>query len=269
LAELGLKPKSPVGVIETRKYDVYLYDPENPESATPKKKATVAQLKALAKGREVQLKKQYRKENRFYYKQRLPDKNESIEWAKNVLAEPYKYIILDTETTGLYEAEIVQIGIIDLDGEVILNSLIQPTISIPPEVVNIHGITDEMVSNAPTFPELYSRIVEALKDKAVLIYNAEFDINILYYCCQLHNLEELNLKKRSDCIMEWYAQYCGYWSNYHESYRTHSLEGNHSAIGDCLAALELINKMAKTKLINIDEVFERNWLKYRSRFGQD
>jgi DNA polymerase-3 subunit epsilon len=269
LAELGLKPKSPVGVIETRKYDVYLYDPENPESATPKKKATVAQLKALAKGREVQLKKQYRKENRFYYKQRLPDKNESIEWARSVLAEPDKYIILDTETTGLYEAEIVQIGIINLDGEVILSSLVKPTISILAEVVNVHGITDKMVSNAPTFPEIYSRIVEVLKDKTVLIYNAKFDINILNYCCHLHGLEELGIKKRNNCIMEWYAQYRGYWSNYHESYRTHPLKGNHSAIGDCLAALNLIKRMAETELIDIDEVFEINWLKYRSRFCQD
>jgi DNA polymerase III subunit epsilon len=57
LAEIGLKPLNPVGVIYTRKYDLCLYDPNDLDSAIPKKKATVAQLQALAKGREVQQKK--------------------------------------------------------------------------------------------------------------------------------------------------------------------------------------------------------------------
>jgi DNA polymerase-3 subunit epsilon len=263
LAELGLKPKSPVGVIETRKYDVYLYDPENPDSAIPKKKATIAQLKALAKGREVQLKKQYRKENRSYYKQRLPDKNNSIEWARNVLTDKDNYVILDTETTGLYKAEVVQIGVINIKGEILLSSLIKPTISIPSEASNIHGIIDDRVTNAPNFPEIYFKIVEVLKDKIVLIYNAEFDTRIISYCCQLHNLKELNIE--SDCIMEWYAQYYGDWSDYYNSYKSQPLQGNHSAIGDCLAALKLIKEMATTELIDIDKVFERNWLKYLER----
>lgn len=207
LAELGLKPKSPVGVIPTRKYDVYLYDPENPESAIPKKKATEAQLKALAKGRETQLLKQYRKEHYSFYKKRLPDKNNAINWARNVLAEKDKYIILDTETTGLDDDEVVQIGIINLEGETILDSLVKPTISIPETASNIHGITNEMVSEAPSIPELHPKIIEALKDKFVLIYNARFDIDLLAYSYDAHNLKYLEIDNKSDCIMEWYSQY--------------------------------------------------------------
>ena len=48
LAEISLKPKNPVGVIYTNKYALYLYEPNNPESVSPKRKATEAQLKALA-----------------------------------------------------------------------------------------------------------------------------------------------------------------------------------------------------------------------------
>ena len=177
----------------------------------------------------------------------IEDRNAAIEWAKKVLTDKKSWVILDTETTGLDCAEIVQIGIVNLNGETILGSLVKPTISIPAEVTSIHGIDDLMVEAAPTFPEMYSQIVESLKGKKVLIYNADFDVNILEYCCQLHKLKSLGLGKKSDCLMKWYAQFYGDWHDYHESYRWKPLGGDHSAVGDCLAALNVLNNMAEAK----------------------
>ena len=54
----------------------------------------------------------------------------------------------------------------------------QPTIPIPEGAIAIHGITDEMVKDAPNFCEVYPQIVAALAGKEVLIYNANFDIRI-------------------------------------------------------------------------------------------
>nr|WP_246276821.1 3'-5' exonuclease [Microcoleus asticus] len=154
-------------------------------------------------------------------------------------------VILDTETTGLDDAEIVEITIIDRLGEMLLDALIKPSIPIPAEVTDIHGITDAMVADAPTFTEVYPRIAEVLEDKRILIYNAEFDIKILNYCCHLHNLPSLNLKERSECLMEWAAQWGGDWSYYYKDYKYFPLSsGNHRALGDCIAALQLIKKMA-------------------------
>lgn len=85
LAEIGMKKVLPVGVIRLRKYDLYLYDPSNPESAIPKKKASAAQLEALAKGREKQrLKHEYKEWYRFIGRF-IKDKNRAIEWAKKQL----------------------------------------------------------------------------------------------------------------------------------------------------------------------------------------
>ena len=153
-------------------------------------------------------------------------------------------MILDTETTGLYDAEIVEIAIIDRTEKTLLDTLIKPSIPIPAEVTNIHGISDAMVADAATFPEVYPRIVEVLKDKRILIYNAEFDIKILNYCCYLHGLPILNLKERSECLMEWVAQWAGNWSYYHSYYRYVPLNGGHRALGDCTAALKLMKRMA-------------------------
>jgi DNA polymerase III subunit epsilon len=255
LASMGLKPVKPVGVIYTPKYDLYLYDPDNSESATPKRKASDAQLKALAKGREKQ---QYKAAYQKWYKyagQFIEAKNYAIQWAKEIL-DGHDWLILDTETTGLYDAEIVQIGIINLQGEIILDSLVKPTIFIPEEVIAIHGITNEAVANAPSFPEIYPQIVECLSKKQILIYNTNFDTSILDYCCRLHILPLLNFKKIT-CVMEWYAQYYGEWSDYYKSYKWQALAGNHNAIGDCLTTLDLIKSMANSEIIDLEAEFKK------------
>jgi DNA polymerase-3 subunit epsilon len=244
LDELGLSPLKPSGVIETRKYDVFLYDSTNPESCRPKRKLSPKQLETLATNRlKAQIKRDYRewyREVGFIERDRVS----AVLWAREQLSLN-DWVILDTETTGLYDAEIVEIAIIDRTEETLLDTLIKPSIPIPAEVTEIHGITDEMVTNAPSFPEIYPRIAETLKNKRVIIYNASFDIKILAYCCRLHNLPVLQLSKRSDCLMEWAAQWGGDWSYYYEDYKYFPLPGGgHRALEDCLAALDCFKKMA-------------------------
>jgi hypothetical protein len=44
--------------------------------------------------------------------------------------------------------------------------------------------------------------------------------------------------------MDWYAGYYGEWSDYHGRYKWQKLNGGHSALSDCLAALDLLRDMA-------------------------
>lgn len=244
LAELGLSPLKAVGIIRAQKYDVLLYDPDNPESCRPKRKPTEKQLETLAANREkARIKREY---NDWYNsRERLieQDRVAAIRWARDELTRD-DWVILDTETTGLHNAETVEIAIVNHLGATLLNTLVKPTISIPVDVVAIHGISDEMVANSPSFPEVYPQIVEVLEGKRVFIYNAAFDIKILDYCRKLHGLKSFNLSKRYECIMEWYAQWQGDWSDYHEGYQWYPLHGGHRALGDCLAALERIKSIA-------------------------
>ncbi|MEH2148554.1 3'-5' exonuclease [Nostoc sp.] len=238
LSEIGLAPANPVGFIDTKKYTLYLYDPDLLDSAKPKREPTPKQLENLKKGRA---KSQYRAwyRNGGFVEE---DRARTVGWARELLEKGT--LILDTETTGLGNAEIVEIAIINHQGETLLNTLVQPTIEIPGEVIAIHGITNEMVRNAPSFPEIYPKIKEVLADNTIAIYNADADMGFLRYCCKLHGLKSLKLRDRTVDLMEYYACWYGEYSSYWRDYKWQPLNGGHRALSDCLAALEVLKEMA-------------------------
>jgi DNA polymerase-3 subunit epsilon len=99
------------------------------------------------------------------------------------LAKPL--CVFDLETTGLQinTDRIVQIAIIKLDpsGErTELNQLINPEMVIPQEVVAIHGVSDEMVKDKPTFSQFAATLMEFIGDADLAGYNSnKFDIPVL------------------------------------------------------------------------------------------
>lgn len=262
LSELGLSPVAPVGFIDTNKYRLFLYDVDNTESCKPKRKLSEKQLKALEIGRE---KARFNREYNEWYEwigSNSVVRNESIEWAKKILKNKKKYLILDTETTGLGDAEIVQIAVIDLDKNILLNTLIKPQNQIPDDVIAIHGITNEMVNDAPTFKDIYPKLRDIFCNKTILIYNKDFDYNIIKYCCKINNCLFSLLELKSKCVMRAYARFYGEYSNYWGDYKWQKLSdisglADHSALGDCLATLEVIELMAQSPIIEPTEDYFR------------
>ncbi|GGD91549.1 exonuclease domain-containing protein [Planktosalinus lacus] len=94
------------------------------------------------------------------------------------------YAILDIETTGgkYNEEGITEIAIYKFDGHKIVDqfiSLVNPEIPIQPFVVNLTGINNEMLRQAPKFYEVAKRIVEITEDAIIVAHNAKFDYRIL------------------------------------------------------------------------------------------
>ncbi len=88
-------------------------------------------------------------------------------------------LYLDTETTGLDPAagaELVEVAIIDDDGAVLMNTLVNPGRPIPAAVTAIHGITDDMVIGAPAADEIRRQVLDLVAGADVVIYNAPFDM---------------------------------------------------------------------------------------------
>lgn len=93
--------------------------------------------------------------------------------------------VIDTETTGLdlIRDEILEIAIIDNNGEELLRTLVRPMNKTSwPEAQRIHHITPQDVANAPTLDELREQIREIVAGQLIVIYNAEYDQAMLGSC---------------------------------------------------------------------------------------
>lgn len=175
------------------------------------------------------------------------DRAAASAWARTILASTStEFVVIDTETTGIHPtAEIVDIAILAPDGQVCFESLVRPRRPIPPEVTAIHHITDAMVAQAPTFPQIYAEIGRHLRGRSIVVYNTQFDQARLSYAVQAHRLPSLG-ERSWECAMQRYSAYTGMWSTRYRNYRWQRLPGaGHRARGDCKATLALLGRIAR------------------------
>lgn len=156
-------------------------------------------------------------------------------------------IFFDLETTGvdIATSRIVEIACIkiDLDGNKIeKHSLINPTIPIPKESSEVHGITDEKVANAPKFIELSKSLYAFFYGCDIAGYNSDsFDIpllvqefsrcNIFFGDWEFNTIDVLSVEKilRPNKLSDVYKRYTG-----------KDLEDAHTALADVNATLEIL-----------------------------
>lgn len=136
--------------------------------------------------------------------------------------------VIDTETTGFGpDAEIVEFSAISASGKVLLDTLIKPVRPIPDEVIKIHGITNEMVANAPTWADVHDHVMQILASTTPVIWNAAYDTRLIRQTAALYNQasSELDaLLSSSQCAMLHYAEYWGEWDDYRGGYRWQRLQ---------------------------------------------
>ena len=115
-----------------------------------------------------------------------------------------KEIILDTETTGLSISEghrIVEIGCIELDNLIPtqkkFHCYLNPEKKVSEKALEVHGYTDEFLSKQKKFSEVGEEFLEFIKDKKLIIHNAEFDLGHLN-----NELSLLGKKKISNEVVD-------------------------------------------------------------------
>lgn len=156
-------------------------------------------------------------------------------------------IFFDLETTGvdIATSRIVEIACIkiDLDGtKTEKHALINPTIPIPKEASEVHGITDEKVANAPKFVELSKSLYAFFYGCDIAGYNSDsFDIpllvqefsrcNIIFGDWEFNTIDVLSVERilRPNKLSDVYKRYTG-----------KDLEDAHSALADVNATLEIL-----------------------------
>ena len=97
-----------------------------------------------------------------------------------------KEIVLDTETTGLSVRDghrVVEIGCIELDNLIptknIFHFYLNPERKVSEKAFEVHGYSDEFLSSKQKFAEIADDFIKFIKDKKIIIHNAEFDIGHL------------------------------------------------------------------------------------------
>tara|TARA_B100001245_G_C22866039_1_gene416485 strand:+ start:658 stop:1326 length:669 start_codon:yes stop_codon:yes gene_type:complete len=110
-----------------------------------------------------------------------------------------KEIVLDTETTGLSVKDghrIVEIGCIELNDLLptknIFHYYLNPERKVSEKAFEVHGYSDEFLSDKKKFINIADDFLNFIKDKKIIIHNAEFDISHLNNELSLIGKEKIN-----------------------------------------------------------------------------
>ncbi len=97
-----------------------------------------------------------------------------------------KEVVLDTETTGILVKEghrIVEVGCIELENQIPTKNkfhcYINPERKVSEKAFAVHGYSDEFLSKQKLFNEVVDEFLKFIKDKRLIIHNAEFDLSHL------------------------------------------------------------------------------------------
>ncbi|MCQ8896288.1 DNA polymerase III subunit epsilon [Limnobacter humi] len=113
-----------------------------------------------------------------------------------------RYVVLDTETTGLEVRQghrIIEIGCIEVAGRQVTNKhfheYVNPQRAVDEGAFQVHGISDEMLADKPVFSAIAERFLNFVRGSTLIIHNAAFDIGFLD-----GELDRLNLGKMADHV---------------------------------------------------------------------
>ena len=171
------------------------------------------------------------------------------------LVEREDVLILDTETTGRGKrSEIIEIALIDTTGKERFLSLCRPEKPIPINAMRIHKITDRMVADAKTWPDIHKAVKKLFKQaEYVLAWNADFDERMLKQTANRYELQWKNKYKLHDLLQDYrelrsdrlghsLEKACG-----HEGVPRVESKA-HRALADCFSVLDVMRAYVKNEM---------------------
>ena len=153
-------------------------------------------------------------------------------------------VILDTETTGLSIAakhRIVEIGCVELNNQIATNkvfhSYINPERPVSEDAFKIHGYSDKFLTTKKTFSEILKNFLDFIKDKKLIIHNADFDLSFLNYELKLLNQKIIDKKNVIDTLELARSKYPGSQNSLDALCKRFNIDNSkrekHSALVDC------------------------------------
>jgi DNA polymerase III subunit epsilon len=161
------------------------------------------------------------------------------------LKKPLAFIDLETTGINISSDRIVEIAIIKINTDgtrQVKRKLINPEMPIPPGATEVHGITNEMVKDAPTFKQAANEIKQFIEGCDLGGYNSNrFDIPMLAEEFLKSGLEfDLNDRKLVDVQKIFHMMEQRTLSAAYKFYCDKNLDGAHSAEVDATATWEIL-----------------------------
>lgn len=218
------------------------------------KSKRIAQRKALLKCKEAKKQEElqlFKKEFKKEITQNIIKKTFSVPYKSEII---YDEIVIDTETTGLnpYDDELLQVSIIDGQGNTLFNSYIKPLYTDNwNKAMAVNHITPETVATAPNILEVKQEISRIINSAHTIIgYNVDFDLGFL------SNIGIRNENAAIVDVMEDFADIYGEWSEQYGCHKWQKLtkcaeyygydwgtDIAHDSLADCKATLYCYQKM--------------------------
>jgi len=153
-------------------------------------------------------------------------------------------VILDTETTGLSIAEkhkIVEIGCVELENQIPTNNIfheyINPERKVSEEAFKVHGYTDEFLAGKKIFKDIAENFLNFIKNKKIIIHNANFDLSFLNHELKSINKSVINKTNVIDTLDIARTKYPGSQNSLDALCKRFNIDNSkrekHSALMDC------------------------------------
>lgn len=118
-------------------------------------------------------------------------KSERNDKGKSIIDLPSSFTVIDLETTGLDPSwdSIIEFGAVRVKNNVVtdeFSSLVNPGFEIDDFITELTGITNEMLSSAPTIEHTLPDFLSFIGNDIVVGHNVNFDINFIYDKCKKH-----------------------------------------------------------------------------------
>ena len=185
----------------------------------------------------------------------FPSRKAAQSWVTETVGRQ-DVLYVDTETTGVrfgYD-DVIDIGIVDYLGRVVMDQLVRPVVNVPADAEAVHGISNRQLQNAPVLADIWPDLLKLLNGKVLVSYNADFDRDMLSHAATRRNLPEI-APLRWDCAMEAFAAWndepsfhrLGFkWINLGTAASMLDLEPpTHRAIADANVCLEVIQELSR------------------------
>lgn len=156
-------------------------------------------------------------------------------------------IVLDTETTGfdpLTGHRIVEIGCVELMGHLptgrVYHQYVNPERDMPEEAFKVHGLSEQFLSDKPTFAEIVADFMEFIGDATLVIHNAEFDMRFINAELTRLGFQPLPMSRAIDTVAMARKKFPGAQANLDALCRRFGVDNTHRSFHGALLDSELL-----------------------------